>query len=199
VRKSVTLTITPAVLLSMFAEPSEVLGGESSTGTVYLDGTAPAGGVAVSLSISSADASIPTSVEIPAGANSATFPISTVAVPKNQNITLAAKLGAVTKTFTLTIDRPALLSVTLSTNSVQGGQSCIGTVTIGSVAPVGGLVISLNSNIPAATVPATVTIPAGQTSATFTVQTTAVPSTTGATIFAALGNSLKSAVLAINP
>ena len=45
-----------------------------------------------------------------------------------------------------------------------------GTVTIGSAAPAGGLTIQLSSaNTAYATVPATVTIPAGATSATFTI------------------------------
>jgi len=74
---------------------------------------------------------------------------------------------------------PPLQTPTFSPASIRGGTSSTGTVALAGPAPTGGAVISLlNSNPSVATVPATVTIPQGQTSATFTVSTTPVAATT---------------------
>ena len=63
---------------------------------------------------------------------------------------------------------PPLQTPTFSPASIRGGTSSTGTVALAGPAPAGGAVISLlNSNPSVATVPATVTIPGGQTSASF--------------------------------
>lgn len=65
---------------------------------------------------------------------------------------------------------PILLSLAVSPATVTGGASATGTVTLDRAAPAGGAVVSLSASNPsAATVPASVTVPAGSASATFTV------------------------------
>lgn len=65
-----------------------------------------------------------------------------------------------------------LQSVSLSQNSVTGGTAVAGTVTLDSPAIGGGVSVTLSSNTAAATVaPAQVTVPAGTTTAKFTVNT----------------------------
>ena len=57
-------------------------------------------------------------------------------------------------------------SVSLNPTSVTGGASSTGTVTLSSAAPAGGAVVTLgSSNTAAATVPGSVTVAAGATSA----------------------------------
>jgi hypothetical protein len=74
---------------------------------------------------------------------------------------------------------PPLQTPTFNSASIRGGTSSTGTVALAGPAPAGGGVISLlNGNPSVATVPATVTIPEGQTSAAFTVTTTSVAATT---------------------
>lgn len=63
---------------------------------------------------------------------------------------------------------------------VAGGSKASATVTLGQVAPAGGTLVRLSSDDPSvASVPASVTVPAGSTSASFTVTTTepAIPTT----------------------
>src|SRR5262249_26257172 len=65
-------------------------------------------------------------------------------------------------------------SLTLSPTSIKGGQSTTGTVRINLEAPHGGAVVSLGPvgplvNPPGISLPATVTIPEGQKSVTFTI------------------------------
>lgn len=68
-----------------------------------------------------------------------------------------------------------LQSVSLTQASVIGGTAVAGTVTLDSPAIGGGVSVTLSSNAAAATVvPAQVTVPAGATTASFTVNTTPV-------------------------
>jgi hypothetical protein len=73
------------------------------------------------------------------------------------------------------IGRPiSLVSVVANPNSVIAGTPSQGTVTLSGPAPAGGAVVALSSSATnRATVPATVTIPAGATNATFAIQTIA--------------------------
>ncbi|MBV5339617.1 MAG: DUF2341 domain-containing protein [Deltaproteobacteria bacterium] len=93
----------------------------------------------------------------------------------------------------------AVASVSLDPVDVPGGSTSQGTVWLNGIAPAGGVLVSLNDNSPAAAVPATVTIPAGDVSAAFTITTTSVTSSTLATISAGYGGVIKTAVLTINP
>ena len=71
-----------------------------------------------------------------------------------------------------------LSSLVVNPQTVIAGTPSQGTITLSGPAPAGGLVVSLTSSATnRATVPPTVTIPAGSTSATFPIQT--VPAQTG--------------------
>lgn len=73
---------------------------------------------------------------------------------------------------------PALTTLAVSPTSVAGGVNATGTVTLSIPAPSGGTVVSLSSaNTAAATVPASVTVPAGSSSAPFTIVSKPVAST----------------------
>jgi hypothetical protein len=92
----------------------------------------------------------------------------------------------------------SLVSVTLNPTSVQGGNASQGTVTLSDAAPAGGSVVTLaSSNTAVAGVPASVTVPAGAASATFTVATNTVTSTTTATITGTFNSVQRSATLTI--
>jgi hypothetical protein len=94
----------------------------------------------------------------------------------------------------------SLSSVAVSPTSVVGGNGSTGTVTLTSAAPSGGAVISLSSsNTVAATVPSSVTIAAGATSATFAVTTSTVSSSTPVTISAAYSGTARTALLTVTP
>jgi hypothetical protein len=95
---------------------------------------------------------------------------------------------------------PAVSTLTLSPTTVTGGGTSTGTVTLTAAAPAGGAIVSLTSSKPtAATLPATVTIPAGATSGKFTVTTGLVTTSTAVNISAAYGGATKTATLTVNP
>src|SRR6185503_2446861 len=84
---------------------------------------------------------------------------------------------------------PASLSaVSVSPTSVVGGTTAQGTITLTGGAPSGGAVVTLSSaNTSVVSVPASVTVAAGASSATFGVNTSSVAANTGVTITATYG------------
>jgi hypothetical protein len=93
-----------------------------------------------------------------------------------------------------------LVSLTLNPTSVVGGPlvgDSIGTVTLNGPAPAGGAVVALSDNSGACSTVLTVTVPAGATSATFTVSTGLVLMTTTCTVTGAYQGTSRSANLQI--
>src|SRR5581483_2260848 len=115
--------------------------------------------------------------------------------------TYQATVGGLTSntaTVTITVTLPSPSSVTLHPASVPGGTNSTGTVTLSGPAPAGGAVITLTSNDTAdATLPASVTVAANATTATFTVNTTPVASDTLVTISATYNGSTQTGMLTI--
>jgi hypothetical protein len=105
----------------------------------------------------------------------------------------------VTATFNLQTATVTLSGVTLSTGSLVGGNPATGTVTLSGPAGSGGVSVALQSSTPSVAVPASVTVPAGQTSANFAVSTSAVAAQTNATISASLNGTVKTATLTLTP
>jgi hypothetical protein len=200
-----TLTVNPPLptVSSLTLNPASVVGGsQSSTATVTLSGPAPAGGALVAVSSSNAAAKVPSSVTILAGATGATFTISSSTVTASTGVTISASYNGVSRTASLTVmplPLPTVSSLTLNPTGVVGGlQSSTGTVTLSGPAPAGGAQVTLSSsNSGVARVPSSVTVPAGATSATFTVNTSVVLISTSATISASYNGTTKTANLAV--
>ncbi len=95
--------IQSAVLSSLSISPASVSGGSLSQGTVTLSSAASVGGISVNLSSSSINAMIPAFVNVPAGAVSAAFTITTNSVSADSTAVISAVLAGVTKTANLTI------------------------------------------------------------------------------------------------
>ena len=94
----------PATLSSLMLNPTSVVGGNSSQGTVTLTGAAPSGGAVVTLaSNNTAIATVPASVNIAAGATSASFTVTTRSVTTSTSVAISAAYNGVTRTATLTI------------------------------------------------------------------------------------------------
>jgi chitinase len=196
-----TISVLPSVLLSsLVVSPTTVSGGATSTGTVTLSSPAPGEGIVVALGDNSSAAAVPANVTILGGTSSATFNITTTQVSSNTSATISAVYGTVTKTASLTITAPptlALTSVTVSPTSVRGRRSATGTVKLNAPAPSGGVLVTLSDNSIYASIPASVTIPSGSTSAAFTITTSSVFSTRYVTISAKYLGVTKTTVLTI--
>lgn len=188
---------------SLSLNPTTVIGGmTNSTGTVTLNNPAPSDGVLVTLSSSNGSAAtVPTSVTVNPSATSATFPVTSVTVTSSATSVITATLNR-SVTATLTVNRAAtgLSSLTLNPTTVAGGAAnSIGTVALNGFAPPGGVVVTLSSSDPSATVQDSVTVPANATSTTFTVTSLSVTSSTSVTITATFNGSQTATLTVTSP
>ena len=190
---------TAQTVTKLTIAPASVVGGKAAVGTISLSKKAGTDGLVVALSSSDPSASVSNTVVVPKGAASATFPITTVAVAKTTTPTITASVGDFSKTASLTVKAPSLISVILAPTSVPGGATATGTVKISSPAPSNGLSVSLASNSSSVQVPESALVSSGATSATFTVATTSVGAKTTAKVTATLATTSIAAVLTVNP
>jgi probable HAF family extracellular repeat protein len=196
------LPVTPIFPASVSFKPGSVTGGGSSTCTVTLNGPAPAGGQVVTLASSDPSvASVPSTLTIKAGFISKSFTVKPEPVASVDNVTVSATYQSTTVSSSLTVLPPTIKSFTLSAKSVKGGQAVTGTLQLtGAVAQNATLTVNLSSSNPSvASVPATATIAAGQSSGTFTVSTSSVTKSASVTITAQNGSVSKSAKLTVTP
>jgi hypothetical protein len=186
-----------AALAGVAVSPASVIGGQPAAGVVTLTSAAPAGGIVVDLATGNPAVTLPANVTVNAGATSANFTVTTVPVSSASTATITASYNGVTKSASLAIAAPALSSLVLNPTAVVGGNTSTGTVTLSGKAPLGGIVVNLSSSRPSrASVPPTVTIPAGAASVNFTVMTTA-GGKTSATITASYNGVTRKASLSI--
>ena len=154
--------------------PSSIVGGNTSVGTVTLNVAAPTGGATVMLKSTSTFVTVPTSVTVAEGQTTATFDIATSVTARTVLANVQATAAGVRVAGVLTVSGVNVTSITLAPNSVLGGTSTTGTVNLNTSAPTGGLTVQLYTTTGIAGVPTSVTVPAGQKTATFTVTTVPV-------------------------
>lgn len=96
---------------------------------------------------------------------------------------------------------PLALLQSVNGGTVTGGQTLTGTVLLNPAVPEGeSVVINLKTNNTAvATVPASVTVPAGAESATFPITTTTVTAKTRVTVTASEGKDIQTANVTVKP
>jgi protocatechuate 3,4-dioxygenase beta subunit len=199
--RSAALTVLGAAPASVALNPSSVVAGSPSTGTITLNGPAPAGGLTVALqSSNTASATVPASVSIAANVTSKTFTVTTLSVSAITPVTISATAGGVTQSAILTVTpAAALASVALNPATVTGGSPSAGTVTMTSAPAADATVNLASSNISAATVPASVKVLAGTTSATFAVTSKTVAAAAASNITATYAGATRTAALTVNP
>jgi uncharacterized protein (TIGR03437 family) len=202
---SLTQSVTVAPPIQLTLDNASVTGGTNVTATVSLGNAAPAGGANILLSSNaSAVASTPLNVSIPSGENTATFTITTFGVTAAHTVTITAtypNVGSATASLTVNpVTAGQLVSVAVSPGSVSGGGPATGTVTLSGPAPANGLVVALkSSNVLVASVPITVNVVQGSSTATFTVSTNKVATSQTVTITATAGATSKTTTLTVQP
>ena len=132
--QTTSLAVNTPVVSAVSLNPTQVIGGSSSSGTVTLSGPAPTGGVVVTLSSSVPSvAAVPTSVMVSAGATGATFVVTTVPVGSVTSVSISATYG-VTRSTTLSVI--SLATITFDNispaNRVLTGQYPTGVINWGT-------------------------------------------------------------------
>lgn len=198
-----TLTVNAATapkVTSVSMSPSQIIGGDTSNGTVTLSAAAGSGGAVVALQSNSAIVTVPASITVAAGATSTTFTATTTSVPTTQTATITASYNGTAQTnLSVTPAGSSSLALSISPSQVTGGSSAAGKVTISTAAKGNGVTFTLQSNNSAVTVPSSVNVGHNNTTATFTITTASVSSTQTATITATGSGSTQTATLTVNP
>lgn len=191
-----------ATVQSATLTPTSVIGGNATTLHVTLAQAAGACGVKVTITSNNPAviaAAIPATMIVPSGQTSADFTVITAGVAAASQVNLTATSGVSSQTASLSITPSTLSNLSLSFTSVQAGNPTAGKVELDGAAPLGGTTISLSSsNSGVAPVPTSVTIPAGQRSIEFTVNTnSSFQGSTTVNISATLGAVTKVAALGV--
>jgi hypothetical protein len=177
-----------------------VIGGGSAQATVTLTGPAPSGGAVIALTSSNtAVATVQGSVTVASGATSAIVTVNTSVVGTTTSVTISGSYKGANASAVETVNPQSVSSLSLNPSSVTGGSSSQATVILTGPAPSGGAVIALtSSNTAVATVPGSVMIASGATSASFTVNTSVVGTATPVTISGSYQGTGANAVLTVN-
>lgn len=190
-------TVRPSVL-QISTSPLTVTGGVSVSVTVRIGEAAPEGGAVVALE-ADRGVTLPATVIIPEGNLSATVTASTPSLSASTTSTVYARRGGVIAWTGLLMFPPRISSIVVSPSMVDPGDAIVGTINLDAPAPVEGLRVTLTRNRPQVSVPGSVLVPAGQTSATFNITATGSPSLIEATIIGAANGFRKFAVLRVRP
>jgi hypothetical protein len=156
-----------------------VPGGLAISGTVTLPVPAPEGGALIELTSSSPNATMPSSMTIPAGATTQTFTITTINAPPTTTATITATYAGTSQTATLiVVAYPNVVGVSCTPTNPTGGATMQCTGTLASPSPAGGWRLTCASSDPSVIVPASVTVPPSSLTFQFALGTAAVSSVT---------------------
>lgn len=199
--RSANLLVQAPVLESFTVNPSSLFGKATAQGTVTLTGPAPTGGVGVTLQSGSlAVVRVPQTVSVAAGnrTNANPFAIETEPVHTATPVTITASFKGFRQA-QLTVQPPALSTLSLQSPSVNGGSPIPGSATVDAAAPAGFEVTLRSTDTTAATVPDRIAFNQNATTQSFTVTTRPVSSRRDISIVAARSGVERTSPLAVQP
>jgi hypothetical protein len=145
----------------------------SAGGTITLDGIAPSQGAVVTLTSSDpAHYAVPASITVPAGSTTGTWGPTFVAQNVTENVTVTASFNGTSASTTIALTASPVIQLDLSggDSGLFNGGSLTANVTLNAPAPAGGALITLStSDASKLQMPASIAIPAGSTTGSFTV------------------------------
>ncbi|MCL4794283.1 MAG: DUF4082 domain-containing protein [Bryobacteraceae bacterium] len=161
---------------------------------------APSGGALVTFTRDNELLTVPQTVTIPAGATSAGFDASAGEVETSAVVILTAAFADSSLSFTFNLQAPAILSgLECAKSELTAGASSVCTVTLAGPAPEPGVEVELAVSGPFLFIPASVTVPGGSDSATFSATASAVSEEESAVIVAALSGRSAEYLLTVAP
>jgi hypothetical protein len=185
---------------------TDIVGIGPVTGTVFLTGPAPAGGVKVSVSTVPAGVAAPVTVTVAENTGSAKFTLQTNAVTVLTNTTIVASYAGVTKSTTLTVRPPggdiypASIWFASPVTPPAGGLQHPVAIFLSGPAGSGGVPITFSSNRPdLISFPAGVVVPAGSDRMEVSFRVAPVSSLQSVVISATGSGVTVNRTLAINP
>jgi hypothetical protein len=192
-----------AILVADFAamdvKPQTVVAGSTTVGRIMLNFPAMQPGVKLDLQCDNPAVAVPPSIDFLVGQVQTTFTIYTSDLATSPIAHITASYGGAEVCQTaLALTFPAL-AFEVSTQESVSKSTVTGEVKIAKPAVAPGVVVSLSSDNPLVTIPKTVPIYAGSTSAFFPVTSNSVTTPLDATLTARIGSLSKSVTLTVNP
>jgi hypothetical protein len=197
--KTVGFNVYPALKSATFGG-STVIGGDNANLTVTTYLQTPASGQTVYLNMKnySPNVSYPGQVYLQPGATQIVIPIGTRLVAVNTPVVITVSVGSQMINVPLTLVPAPITGLTFSpSNSVKGGTTVTGTLTLGGESD--GVFITILSSSSVVTSVGSVYATYGSNSAQFTLNTKAVTTSTPVTITVKYGGSQFSSVLTLTP
>lgn len=202
VERASNITVRVPTMASVNVTPSTFTGGNVVSGLVKTSGIAGTLGLVVALSDNSSAISMPATVTIASGRNTAPFVVTTYRTSLTITRTISATTpDAVTKTTTVTLlpVTTEVSSLTLNPAIVEGGQPTTGTINLLNPAPVGGIDVKVSDTSSIISPPTLVHFDAGEQTKSFTISTLEVGTQTSGTVKATYDTRFKSATLVVTP
>jgi hypothetical protein len=189
---------------ALSVNPDQVRDGAASTGTVTLAFPDPGPTTVLLFSGDTSVATVPSSVIVPAGSQTATFPISTNAAAPPTIVQITAWTGNTPRSANLSVNParppgPSLSAVSVIPKTLTGGSPATGTVTFTAATPEGANVQLSTSNPALVQVPSERVIDKGKASNAFPVTTKPVSANTTVTITAKWFDVTRTTTITLTP
>ena len=195
--KTTTLTVLPPKPASLSLSPTSVVGGNSASATLTMQGSVPVAGITVPVTYG-AHTSGPASVQV-GSSGVATFQVASTGVATAATDTISAKYSGVTASASLTVNPASLTSFTVSPGTIFGTGNALATATLNGFAPPGGALVQISANPNILSLPASITVSQGSSFATFAISASNIQMAASVTITASYAGVTQSAVLRLQP
>jgi hypothetical protein len=188
---------------ALSVDPSQVRDGATATGTVTLAFPDPDATTVLLFSGDTSVATVPASVIVPAGSQSATFPVSTNAAAPPTIVQITAWVGNTPRSASLSVNParpagPSLSAVSVVPKTLTGASPATGTITF--TGPTDGANVQLSSSNPALVqVPAERVVNQGKSTSAFPITTSAVSANTTVTITAKWFDLTRTTTITLTP
>ncbi|MEA2380905.1 MAG: hypothetical protein QOH72_876 [Solirubrobacteraceae bacterium] len=198
-----TAALAAGSISALSVDPSMVRDGATATGTVTLAFPDPADTTVQVFSGDTSVATVPATVIVPAGAQTATFPISTNAAAPPTIVQITAWTGNTPRSASLSVNParpagPSLSAVSVVPKTLTGGSPATGTITFTGATD--GANVQLQSSNPALVqVPAERVVNQGKATAAFPITTSAVSANTTVTITAKWFDLTRTTTITLTP
>ena len=191
--------VVPCTLSAVIPDVNDLAAGAVTTVGIRLTGPAGPGGHDVQLSEVTGKVTFPSTVHIVEGQSSAVVLVRAANVSVRSSVVLVASDGLTELSVPLTVSPVDIALLSLSATAVTGGTGATGTITLAGPAPGSGADVAITSGNSAVGVPASVHIPAGTISASFSLGSSPVRDKVVVAITATAGPIAKSKSITVNP
>jgi hypothetical protein len=195
-----TISSAPPVPVSVKLAKDPLYSGEMTWVAVQLTAAVPSGGATININSSNPSlVPVPATITMPGNTAWMQFQVQAGQVTTPAPVTITATLNSGSASAQFTLQPPSLKSLTISPSTISGGAQPQGIVMLNGQAPAGGAVVTLTSNSPAVSPPASVLVEAGSFSASFPIPSSAVTANTVTIVTASYGGASAQAQVTLTP